>query len=503
MEENTRTNEETITEESANELKKQSFFGFVWRFIQNTSSQIIAFVIQIVLARLLTPDDYGIISLTAVFITISNVFVQNGLTSALVQKKEIDECEKSSMFYLSIVIGVVLYFILFFLSPLIASFYNIESISSILRIQSISLIFSSLSSVSVALIQRNLKFKKTFFISIIGYIFQGGIGIFLAYKGYGVWALVWGTLAYNFIYSFGNIIFCKWWPKLMFSFKKVKTLLVYSSNILFSNLISAIFTSSRTLIVGKYYDSQTLGLYDRGNQFPTALMTGFDGAFSTVLYSSLSKVQDDKERLVRYLRKSIRISLTISAPLMFGLAAVAKPTILLLLTEKWVECVPFLMIYCFICVMWPLSAKTQALNAYGKSKVTFITNIITVIINIAIMFICIQFGIMVFAVGTLIGNFIGVVLSAIVSKKYLDYGIWDQIVDCAPAYLVSGAMFGVVYSLSLFIGLAPIFQLLILVPIGIIVYTLLSFLFKIEGFMFIVNVVKARLKRNKSNELKS
>lgn len=493
-------NELTNYIEDTKKLKKDSAIGFLWRFIQNTSSQLISFVIQIVLARILAPEDFGLITITAVFITISNVFVQNGLTSALIQKKEIDECEKSSLFYLSVCIGVFLYIVIFLCSPLIAQFYHIEEITNILRVQSIALVFSSLSSVSVALIQRELKFKKTFLISLIGYIFQGTIGITMAYNGFGVWALVVGTLSYNIIYSIGNIIFCKWVPKLVFSFNKVKRMIAFSGNILFSNLVSAIFISCRSLIVGKCYDSKTLGFYDRGNQFPTVVMSGFDGALSMVLYSSLSKIQEDRERLTRYLRKSIKISLTISVPLMFGLAAVAKPTVLLLLTEKWIDCVPFFMISCFICLMWPLSAKTHALNSIGKSKVTFIVNLSSVFLNIIIMFVCVRFGIMVFAIGTLIGNFIGVIMSSIITHIYLGYTIKEQLFDCIPVYFVGFAMFIVVYFILYYLNFSPIFQLLITIPIGVAIYFLLSYIFKLEGFIYILSIVKKIIVRSKNDD---
>ena len=269
---------------------------------------------------------------------------------------------------------------------------------------------------------------------------------------------------------------------------------------LFSNLISTIFTSARSLIVGKAYDEETLGIYDKGNQFPIALMNGFDGAMSVVLYSSFSKMQDNREQLLSYLRKSIRISLTISVPLMFGLAAVAQSTILVLLTEKWIESVPFLMIYCGICVTWPLSAKTHAINAIGESKITFIANTITVVLNVAIMFICIKFGIIVFAIGTLVGNFIGIIISAIIAKIYLKYSYKDQLLDIIPIYALGTIMFAIVYTLECVMPLAPIFHLLILIPIGAVIYILGSYLFKLDGFMYLLTKIKEFLKVDKKEK---
>lgn len=480
-------------------LKKESISGFLWRAFQNVSSQLVSFIIQIVLARILLPEDFGVISLTTVFVQISSVFVQTGLTSSLVQKKEIDEYDKSSMFYLSIALGVILYLIAFFASPLIAHLYDEPLLIDILRVQSISLLFASFSSVSIALITRELRFKKTIFVGLIGYAFQGCVGIWMALNGFGVWSLVIGSVIYHAIYSIGMFIAGKWIPKLKFSFKRIKEMLFFSSSVLFTNLLNTTYNNTRTLVVGAVYSEETLGLYDKGNQFPGSLMTGIDGAMTTVLFSSLSKIQDEDEKFVKFLRRSMKLSLTIVVPMLCGLAAVGYPLISILLTDKWIGSVPFLMIYCAICLTWPLSAKTHALNAKGKSGLTFLVNTINMAINIALMLVSTKYGIINFALATLLGTYIGTVLTSIVVSKTINYSLKDQLRDELPIYITGLLMFACIYGLSMLSNINLYVKLALLVVDGITIYIGLSVLFGLEGFNYIVQSIKKLISKSKDN----
>lgn len=479
------------------DLKKESIKGFLWRVIQNVSSQLIYLIIQIILARILLPSDFGIISLTTVFVTILNVFVTTGFTSSIIQKKIITDIEKSSMFYMSIIIGLLLYILIFLLSPFIAQFYKEKLLIKILRIQSISLIFSSLSSVSLAIITRNLEFKKSFIASIIGYLFQGFIGIYMALSGYGIWTLVISSLTYNIIFSILIIIITKWHPKSLFSIKSILDMLSFSSKVLGINLINAIYNSSQSLIIGKAFNSEFLGFYNKGVQFPSTIMSSVDGALTTVLFSSLSKIQDDKERFVSYLRQSMKISLTVVVPMMCGLAAISKPFIIFLLTEKWSNSIPFLMIYSVVCMFWPLSAKLHALNAIGKSGVTLIIESVIKVISLFIMFLSIKFGIYIFALSSIITVITSNIIRAIIISHYFNYSFKQQVIDVTPVYAIGISMFCLVYSLSIIININIFLQLIILIFIGSIYYIIVSLLFKTEGFMFIVDTISTFLKTKK------
>lgn len=466
-------------------LKKDAAQGFIWRLLQNFSAQSISFIIQLILARILLPSDFGILAITTIFISISNILVQVGFSSSIVQKKNLDETDKSTMFFISCILGFVLYFLIFVSAPFIAKFYNQEILILILRIQSLSLIAISFSSVSIALIMRSLNFKKSFIAGIISYAFQGVIGVYMALNGYGVWSLVISSLTYNFVYSIVSVVVCKWSPKLLFSFKSAIEMLSFSSKILGTSMLNTIYNSSQSLIIGKVFSPTILGYYNRGVQLPKTIVTGIDGAMTTVLFSSLSRIQDDKKELVKFLRKSMKISLAIVVPFMCGLAAVADPLIRVLFTDKWESSIPFVMIYSCITLTWPLSAKSHALNSIGKSGVNFSLNIIMKIFSVILMLISLRFGIYVFAITgliTAIANEIGI---GVIVTKYFNYSIREQIRDVLPVYTIGFIMFIIVYLLSHFIIFNLYLDLLILIIIGVFVYTMLSYIFKLEGFMFL------------------
>ncbi|WP_264229499.1 lipopolysaccharide biosynthesis protein [Acholeplasma laidlawii] len=478
-------------------LKDRTINAMLWRTIQNIGSQAVSFIIQIVLARILSPNDFGLIAITSVFISISNVIVQTGFTASIIQNKELSETDKSTMFYLSIIIGLFLYAVIFFSAPLISGFYNEIQLINVLRIQSLSLIFISFSSVSIALLTRHMDFKKSFIGSIIAYVFQGIVGITMALNGFGVWSLVFSSVVYNLIFSIASIVAGKWMPKFIFSLDSARKMMAYSSKVLATNLLNTLYNSSESLIIGKVFTSTILGYYNKGIQFPKTLMTGIDGAMNTVLFSTLSRVQDDRELIVQYLRKSMKISLTIVAPMMFGMAAVAEPMIRLILTEKWLSSLPFLTIYCFICVTWPLSAKLHALNAIGKSGISLIQNIVIKIISIILMLVSLQFGIYALVITALIVTYLNVIIIAIIINNHFNYSIKNQFTDVFPVFIISFIMYIVVYGVSVYITLPLFLELMLLLTIGCLIYSVLSLIFKLEGFTFIADTIKQRINYRK------
>ena len=483
----------------ADSLKKASIRGFAWRTIQNVSTQAMSFIIQIILARILLPSDYGIIGLTSVFITILNVVVTTGFSSAIVQKKEISETDLSSMFFLSLLTGIILYVVVFFSAEPISNFYENSLLKSVLRVQGVSLIVASIISVHNAIIARKLDFKKSFFAGIIAVSFQGITGIALALKGFGVWALVYSTLVSNVVNCLVILLVCRWIPKKKPSFISLKVMVSFSSKILAGNLLNTIYNSFKTLVIGKVYDSDMVGYYNKGFQFPSIMMSGIDGAMTTTLFSTLSKLQDDKERFIQYLRKGIKLSLTVVVPLLCGMAAVADPMIRLLLTDKWIEAAPFVMITCLICLTWPLSAKTQALNSIGKSGINLVINILVKVIGIILIFLSIPFGVYVMCITSFFASIIGVVIESIVISKYFNYSLKQQFFDVVPIYLIGLIMFAIVYGLSLILYTNLFLKLFILVIAGVAIYFGLSSLFRLDGFLYIVGMIKTKFKRKEDN----
>lgn len=476
-------------------LKEKSVVAFFWRFFQNISSKLCTFFIQIIIARLVLPSDYGIIAIASIFMTIADVFIQTGFASGIVQKQDITKEELSSVFYSGLLLSIVLYIILYFFAPSVAKFYRIDLLVIVIRVQAIRIIISSLYSVQTALIQRNLDYKKAYLPSIFGYILQALVGLFFAVKGYGVWALVYSNITYAVVYGIGISITYRWKPLLKISFKESYTIFSFSSKILGINLLNTLMNSLRALIVGRSYSADALGYYNRGYQFPTLIMVNIDGALSPVLFSALSRLQNNMDDFVNYLRKSLKLSLFVTMPMMFGLAAVSDSMIILLLTDKWSSAIPFVKIISFICCFWPLSAKLQAINAYGRSDIGLKLNIIFNLISVIFIFIFYRYNIYLFILSELISSFINFLISTYVVSKVIKYSIKQQLADILPVVLISSIMGICVYSIFLLFGVS-LFTLLIQIVLGIVIYLILSYIFKLQSLYLIMNIIKEKFSRN-------
>ena len=315
--------------------------------MERTGVQGVQFILQLILARLLTPSEYGIISLITVFIVLGNVFIQSGFNTALIQKKDVTEEDFSSVFYLSLFVAMLLYKYYFFSAPLISEFYKMNEITMILRVLSIVLLFGAFNSIQNAIISRTMKFRMLFFSSVISMIISGIIGIILAYLGFGVWALVAQQIVNQISITIILWITLKWRPKLVFSFARVRHLFSYGWKLLLSSLIDTLYMNLRSLIVGKIYTSEMLAFYNRGEQFPQIIVSNINGSIQSVMLPTLSAEQENKKRVKEMVRRSIVTSSYILFPIMVGLAVVAEPLVRIILTEKWIECVPFLQFFVY------------------------------------------------------------------------------------------------------------------------------------------------------------
>lgn len=365
--------------------KSKVLSSLLWKFMERGGTQGIQFIVQIVLARILLPNDYGIISLIAIFITIANVFVQSGFNTALIQKKDANETDFSSVFYLSLFVAALLYVTLFSTAPFIANFYDTPQLVAVLRVLSITLFFGAFNSIQNAVISKKMQFKKLFFSSLGSMILSGMIGIVLAYAGFGVWALV----AQQLINQFSIIVILwftiKWRPKLIFSFERIKELFSYGWKLLVSSLIDTLDKNLRSLIVGKIYSPSMLGFYNRGDQFPQLIVSNINGSIQSVMLPALSSEQNNKQRVKEMVRRSIITSSFLVLPMMIGLAVIGEPLVKILLTDKWLPCVPFLQVFCLSYALWPIhTANLQAINALGRSDIFLKLEIIKKIIGLAI-----------------------------------------------------------------------------------------------------------------------
>ena len=478
-------------------LKKSTISGFIWRLMQNAGTQIVSFVLSIILARMLMPEDYGIIALITGFINIANVFIQTGFSSAIIQKKDLYELDKNTMFFASGALGIVLYAILFFAAPFIAAFYDEPLLTSMLRVQSLCVLIGSFTSVQQALITRDMKFKKNFIAGLAAILAQSVAGITMAYLGYGAWTLVFCFLVNAAVNGIIVFFICGWMPKLEFSFQSLRSMLGFSMKMLGSALLNALFLNIRSLIIGKQYSSEDLAYYSKGNQFPQIIMLQVDGAMTTVLFSALSKTQENWEQGLRALRRAMKMSLYICAPLMAGLFAVSESMVLLLLTEKWLFATRYVQAGCIICLFWPLSAQLHALNARGKSGVVFWLNVVSRIVSVLLLLLTYKHSVWLMVLSEAISSAILLPVNMIVSKKYLNYSLRAQLADIMPPILLSAAMAAIVFSVQL-LGFSALLTFCLQILVGVVVYVAGSLIFKFDSFYYILNLLKPMLSKMKA-----
>jgi len=326
--------------------KSMVLSSLFWKLMERSGTQGIGFIISMVLARLLLPEDYGLIALVTIFIVLANVFVQSGFNTALIQKKNADEVDFSSVFYLSLVVAALLYVIIYFSAPFIATFYSQPLLVPVLRVLSITLFIGAFNSIQNAFVARNMLFKRLFISSLGALIVSGIVGIVAAYQGWGVWALVAHQLTNQLTIAIILWFTVKWRPHLLFSFKRVKTLFAYGSKLLASALIDTLYRDLRTLIIARMYTPAMLGFYNRGQKFPELIVTNINGSIQSVMLPALSAHQDNRKRVKDMMRRAIVTSSFLIFPMMVGMAVVAEPLVKIVLTEKWLPAVPFLQIFC-------------------------------------------------------------------------------------------------------------------------------------------------------------
>ena len=476
-------------------MKSKVISSLVWKLLERGGTQFVQFIVQIILARLLVPEDYGAVAIVAIFISVANVFVQNGFNTALIQQKNVDETDLSSVFFLSLGIALLLYIILFFTSPIIATFYKQPILVPVIRVLALSLFLGAINSIQHAIVARNLEFKKYFFGSIGGIIISGTIGIFLAYKGFGIWSLVWQQLINVTCVVIILSFMVKWRPKLLFSIKRLKKLFSYGWKILCSSLIDTIYKKIYELVIGRKFDAASLAYYNRGEQFPNVIVQNIDGAVNSVMLPALSKEQDNKSKVKQMMRRSIVTSSFVIFPITFGLVAVAKPMILVVLTEKWSQSIPFVQLLAIAYAFWPIhTANLQAINSIGRSDIFLKLEKKKKVIGILILIVTIPMGLIPMAIGQIASGVISTFVNAFPNKKLLNYSYFEQIKDIAPSLFISVLMSLIVYSVG-FLHLSNFITLVIQVIIGITVYILLAIILKLECFNYLISTFKEMMKK--------
>jgi O-antigen/teichoic acid export membrane protein len=478
-------------------IKLSVLSSLFWKFMERGGIQGIQFIVQMVLARLLIPKDYGVIALVTIFIIIANVFVQSGFNTALIQKKDANESDFSSVFYLSLFVASLLYVILFFAAPLIAAFYDEPQLILVLRVISVTLFFGAFNSIQNAVVARKMQFKKLFFSSLGAIVVSGTVGIVMAYAGFGVWALVAQQITNQLLITVILWFTVKWRPRLLFSFERVRSLFSYGWKLLVSSLIDTLYMDLSSLIIGKIYNAEILGFYNRGKQFPELIVINIDGSIQSVMLPVLASQQDNRKGVKDMVRRSIVTSSFILFPMMVGLNIIAEPLVKILLTEKWLPCVPFLQIYCVGYALWPIhTANLQAINALGRSDIFLKLEIIKKTLGLAILGVTVFYGVYAIALGEIVSGVISTFINAYPNMKLLNYGYKEQWKDIMPSLLLSLVMGAMVYSVQLF-GMTVWPTLIVQGFVGIILYVGMARIFKLECFTYLLLTCKDILKNRK------
>ena len=470
--------------------------NFFWRFFERCGAQLVAFIVSIILARLLDPSVYGEIALITVFTCILQVFIDSGMGNALIQKKNADDLDFSSVFYFNIAMCLALYGVMFIAAPFIAEFYHLPHLAPVIRVLSLTLVISGVRSIQQSYVSKKMIFKKFFFATLGSTLCSAVVGIIMAYMGYGVWALVGQSLTNNALGTIILWITVQWRPKFMFSLQRLKGLFSYGWKLLVSALLDVGYSQLRQLIIGRIYTTKDLAFYNQGHHFPSVIVSNINASIDSVLLPAMSAEQDDKNRVRAMTRRAISISTYVMMPMMMGLAVCAEPTVRLVLTEKWLPCVPFLRVFCFTFAFWPVhTANLNAIKALGRSDLFLKLEIIKKIMGLAAVLITMNISVMAMAYSLLVTSVLSQIINSWPNKRLLNYNYLAQLKDMMPQIVLSIVMGVIVYSVQI-IGLNDVATLAIQIVTGAVIYTLLSKIFKIESYTYISSAVSKIIKHH-------
>lgn len=459
-------------------IKGRAVRGIVWSSIDKFSVQGIQFFLMLILARLLAPSDYGMMSILAIFLTISQSIIDGGFVSALIRKKDRSDIDLSTVFYFNIVIGLVLTLALYLAAPLIGSFYNMPRLIPITRVVSFVLLIKSCSIVPIAILTVRLDFKTQTKASLISVLVGGVLGVSAAYKGLGVWSLVIQAVSLSIINTLILLLLTKWKPLLIFSFTSFKKLWSFGSKLLLSSLIDVTYRNIFPIVIGKKFDAASLGYYSRADQFAQLPSANITNILQRVTFPVFSEIQDDNKRLKDIYVRFLRLSAYLIFPLMMGLAALANPLILLILTEKWLPVVLLLQILCFSQMWYPVHAiNLNLLQVKGYSGVFLKLEIVKKAIGISILIITVPLGIIAMCIGSIASSLISLIINTYYTGKIIDMGFFKQMKVLLPSLFYALSMGGIVYFITLIVD-APLLQILVGLVVGLVYFFSISYITK-------------------------
>ena len=473
-------------------LKHKTLRGTVWSSIERFSVQVVSFIVMIIMARILTPDDYGLVAMLTIFIAISQSLVDSGFSNALIRKQDRNETDNSTVFYFNIAVGIVLYLILFFSAPLIAKFYQEPLLIPITRVISLSVLINSFVVVQRAILTSNIDFKTQAKASLIAAIISGGVGIWMAYNGYGVWSIVWYQMVNLIVNALLLWILSKWRPRWLYSWKSFRELFGFGSKLALSGIIDTLYNNIYFIVIGKVFSASDLGYYTRASQFAQFPSSNITSIISRVTYPILCTLQGDTPRLRNVYRKFLRLSAFVIFPLMVGLAAVANPLILLLLGEKWTFSIILLQLICFSMMWYPIHGiNINLLQVQGRSDLFLKLEIIKKFIGVSILCITVPMGLIAMCIGGIISSILCLIVNTHYTGKLIHVGFILQMRDLLPILLYSFSM-GAIVLLIVHILPSDILRLVIGVLVGVAYYLLITKMTGSSDLRELISLIKTR-----------
>ncbi len=476
----------------AESLKQKTVKGVFWSSVERFSVQGIQFLVMIIMARLLTPKDYGLVGMVAIFIAVSQSLVDSGFSQALIRKQNRTETDNSTVFYFNIVVGALLYFILFAIAPWVADFYDSPELTALMRVVCLSVVFNSFVVVQRALLTVNIDFKTQAKASLTAAIVSGIVGISMAYSGFSYWSIVAQQLVNLGLNTLLLWIFARWRPRLIYSWNSFRELFTFGSKLMASGLLDVIYRNMYLLVIGKVFTASSLGYYTRAHQFAEFPSSNLTGIIQRVTYPVLCQIQNDDERLALIYRRFLRVSAFLIFPLLVGLSAVAEPFILLLLKEQWLFASTLLQIICFGMMWYPIHAiNLNLLQVKGRSDLFLRLEIIKKILAVIILCITVPMGLIAMCVGQIFSSIICLIINTHYTGKLIHVGFLQQVQDLLPTLLLSLTMWGVVYFTISFLTGASL-QLITGMCVGVIYYIVFAFLFRFPELKEFYSIIEKR-----------
>lgn len=473
-------------------LKKQATIGLVWTFAQQFGNQLIGFVVSVILARLLLPEEFGLIGMIAVFVAIGNTLLHGGLTKSLIRGEDLNNEDYSTVFYFNLVASLLVYVIIYFLAPLIADFYEQSILIEILRIYCLSFIISAFSAVQLARLTKSMDFKTQTMIAVPSAIIGGIVGVTMALLGFGIWSLVWSSIISASVNSIQLWIYSKWTPELNFNYKKFKIHLNYGYKLTLSELLDRIFNNIFLIVIGKYFSPAQVGFYTRAETMKQLPVSNLSNALNKVTFPLFVSIQNDEVRLRSVYKKLMQMVVFVITPVLIILAVLAEPTFRLLFTEKWLPAVPYFQILCITGILYPLhSYNLTILNVKGRSDLFLKLEVFKKILIIITLLVTIPLGIIAMLYGQVVISIIAFFINAHYTGKFINYTALQQLKDVFPIVLLSLVMGLFIYLLDYY-GLGnnlDILRIMVGGVVGLSIYIFAAYRFKFDSFQELIKLI--------------